>query len=70
MQFHINKCKVFSVGKENPQNKYSKNNETLIGSDYKKDLRVRVSSDFYLRKQCVEARNKANRALGVLKAKV
>ena len=41
-------------------------NKALIGLDYEKDLGVRVSSDFSQRKQCIEARNKANRVLGYI----
>ena len=48
----------------NPQFRYIINNEPLVCSDYEKDLGVRVSSDLSLRKQCIEARNKANKVLG------
>ena len=37
MQFNINKCKVHSVGRGNPQYMYMINNKALIGSDYEKD---------------------------------
>ena len=60
MQFNITKCKIFSVGRGNPQNRYTINNEALISLEYEKDLEVRVSSDLSLRKQCIAARNKPN----------
>ena len=66
MQFSINKCKVLSVGRGNPHNKYTLNQEELVGSEYEKDLGVIVDSDLRLRKQCIEARNKANRVLGFI----
>ena len=57
----INKYKVLSACRGNPHNRYTIINEALIGSDYAKDLRVRVSSGLSLRKQCIEARNKTNK---------
>ena len=66
MQFNISKCKVLSVGRGNPHNKYTLNQEELVGSEYEKDLGVTVDSDLRLRKQCIEARNKANRVLGFI----
>ena len=64
MQFGINKWKVFSIGRSNPQNRYTINNEELRSSEYEKDLGVTVSLDVGLIKQCIEARDKANRILG------
>ena len=64
MQFGINKCKVFSVGRGNPQNSYTINNEALVSLEYEKDLGVKVSSDVGQIKQCFEATSKANRIVG------
>ena len=64
MEFNVSKCKVFSVGWGNPHNRYTLNHEDLEGSGYEKDLGVIASSDLRLRKQCIDARNKANRVLG------
>ena len=66
MQFNINKCKVLSVGRDNPRSKYTLNHEEVVRSEYEKDLGVIVNSDLRLRKQCLEARNKANRVLGFI----
>ena len=66
MQFNINKCKVLSVGRGNPHSRYTLNNETLVGTGQEKDLGVIVSSDLRLRKQYIEARNRANRVLGFI----
>ena len=64
MQFGINRCKVFSVGRGNPQNRYMINNEALITLEYDKYLGVKVSSDVGLIKRCFKATSKANRILG------
>ena len=66
MQFNINKCKVLSVGRGNPNNGYTIHNEALVRSGYEKDLGIIVSQDLRLRKQCIEARNRANRVLGFI----
>ena len=66
MKFNINKCKVLNVGRGNPHNKYTLNQEELESSEYEKDLGVIINSDLRLRKQCLEARNKANRVLGFI----
>merc|ERR1711911_31364 len=66
MQFNISKCKVLSVGRDNPHNRYILNNEDLVRLESEKDLGVTVTSDLRQRKQCVEARNKANRVLGFI----
>ena len=63
IQLGVNKCKVFSVDRGNPQNSYTLNNEAPISLEYEKDFGVKVSSDVGLKKQCFEARSKANRIL-------
>ena len=66
MQFNINKCKVLSVGKNNSRSKYTLNHEEVVRSKYEKDLGVIVDSDLRLQKQCLGARNKANKVLGFI----
>ena len=66
MKFNISKCKVLSIGRGNPHNKYTLNHEELASSEFEKDLGVIVNSDLRLGKQCLEARNKANRVLGFI----
>ena len=52
VQFSINKCKVLSLGRGNPQNtsRYTINNKALMGSEYERKI-------YYFKKQCIEARN-------------
>ena len=66
MQHNINNCKVVSVGRCNPRNSYTINNKTLVSSEHEKDLRVRITSDISLRKQCIETRNLANMVQGYI----
>ena len=66
MQFNTSKCKVLRVGRGKPHNRYTLNREELVCSEYEKDLGVIVNSDLRLSKQCIEARNKANRVLGFI----
>ena len=66
MQFNASKCKVFRVDRGKPHNRYTLNREELVCSEYEKDLGVIVNSDLRLSKQCIEARNKANRVLGFI----
>ncbi|ORD92985.1 hypothetical protein ECANGB1_2036 [Enterospora canceri] len=66
MDFNIDKCKVMNIGRENPQNRYNINRVMLNRSECERDLGVQVSSDLRPRKQCIEARNRANRLLGFI----
>ena len=50
MQFNINKCKVLSVGRDNPYYRYVINNEALISLKCEKDLEIQASSDLNVRK--------------------
>ena len=43
MQVNIKKCKVFSVGGDNSQNRYTINNEALISSEYEKFLKSELA---------------------------
>ena len=61
------KCKVLSVERGNPHNRYTIKNEALVGSEYGKILLgVIVSYDTGLRKQWIGGSNKANRVLGLI----
>ena len=55
-----------TVGRENPHNRYNISKVTLNRSECERDLDVQVSSDLRPRKQCIEARNRANRVLGFI----
>ena len=55
-----------NIGRENPQNRYNINRVMLNRSECERDLGVQVSSDLRPRKQCIEARNQANRLLGFI----
>ena len=66
MDFNIDKCKVMNIGRENTQNRYNINSIMLNRSECERDLDVQVTSDLRPRKQCIEARNRANRLLGFI----
>ena len=70
MQFNINKCNIMRVGKGEGTVEYSLNNIALDRTYSARDLGVQVSSDLRPRKQCIIARNKANRTLGFIRRSV
>ena len=70
MEFNIEKCRVMIVGWENPHNRYNISRVTLNRSECERDLGVQISSDLCPRKQCIEARNQANRVLGFIATSV
>ena len=70
MQFNINKCNIMRVGKGEGTVEYSLNNIALDRIYCARDLGVQVSSDLRPRKQCIIARNKANRTLGFIRRSV
>ena len=53
-------------GRENPHNRYNISKVKLNRSEWGRDLGVQVSLDLHPRKQCIEARNRANRVLGLI----
>ena len=55
MQFDISKYKNLSVERGNSHNRYTINNEPLVGSKYEKDLGIIVGIDLGLRKQSTDA---------------
>ncbi|XP_050709631.1 uncharacterized protein LOC126994346 [Eriocheir sinensis] len=66
MNFNITKCSVPSVGTRNPLHGYSLDSTAIGRSECERDLGVLVNSDQQLRKQCISARNRANRVLGFI----
>ena len=66
MDFNIDKCQGMNIGRENPQNKYNINRVMLNRSECERNLGFQVTSDLCPRKQCIEARNRANRLLGFI----
>ena len=66
MQFNKEKCKVLHIGNRNEKFNYSMNGVWLESSDAEKDLGIYVDSKFKFSKQCLEARNRANRMLGFI----
>ncbi len=63
VNFNITKCSVLSVGTRNPLHGYSLDSTAIGRTDCERDLEVFVNSDLKLSKQCISARNKANRVL-------
>ena len=61
MEFNVNKCNVINLDKDNLDHSFTLRNVSLKKSDCERNLGVMVSSDLRLRKQCVGARNSANR---------
>ena len=70
MEFNESKCKVLHIGSNNPKFNYSMNGVWLEGSEVEKDLGVFVDSKLKFSKQCLDARNKANRMLGFISRNV
>ena len=70
MQFNENKCSVLHIGSNNPKFNYSMNGVWLESSDVEKDLGVFVDNRLKFSKQCLDARNKANRMLGFISRNV
>ena len=70
MKFNIDKCSVLSIGRNNPLNSYKLNGRILGRTDCERDLGILVSSDLRPRKQCLNAKNKANRILGFIRRSV
>ena len=70
MQFNESKCSVLHIGSNNPKFNYSMNGVWLESSDVEKDLGVYVDNKLKFSKQCLDARNKANRMLGFISRNV
>lgn len=70
MNFNNKKCKVLHVGHSNGGFNYDMNGDWLETVDQEKDLGVIISSSLKVSDQCLNARNKANRMLGVINRNV
>ena len=70
MEFNVNKCKVLHMGGHNMEFSYGLGENWLQVAEEEKDLGIIISRDAKVSKQCVQARNKANRMLGVINRNV
>ncbi|KAL7631154.1 UNVERIFIED_CONTAM: hypothetical protein RMT77_018543 [Armadillidium vulgare] len=70
MNFNSKKCKVLHVGNSNKGFNYEMNGEWLETVDHEKDLGVIISSNLKVGDQCLEARNRANKMLGIINRNV
>ena len=70
MKFNVDKCKVLSIGDVNRETRYQMNNDAIEKSDCERDLGVMISRNLKPSKQCVFARNKANKVLGFIQRSV
>src|SRR5678816_4586531 len=70
MNFNSKKCKVLHLGYSNKCFNYDMNGEWLESVDQEKDLGVIISSNLKVANQCLEARNKANKMLGIINRNV
>ena len=59
-------CTRPEIVRKNTHNRYNISKVTLNSSECERDLGVQVSSDLHPRKQCIEARNRANMVLGFI----
>ena len=70
MKYNESKCKVLHIGSNNPKFNYSMNGVWLGDSKVEKDLGVYVDDKLKFSKQCLEARNRANKMLGFISRNV
>jgi len=70
MGFNKNKCGVLHVGYKNLDFNYQLGGTWLENIEAEKDLGVIVSRDLKGHKQCLDARNRANRMLGIIRRNV
>lgn len=70
MEFNVSKCKVLHIGKNNSNFSYTMGDKWLDASDSERDLGVVVNNDLKVHKQCLEARNRANKMLGIINRNV
>lgn len=67
---NTDKCSVFSVGRNNPQNIYTPNKRVLHKYNYNRDLSMGVRFDLRLKNCCITARNRTNRVSGFISPSV
>ena len=70
MTFNLDKCKVINMGKDNREFNYEMDGHWLSSVEDEKDLGVVIDKSLRFSKQCIEARNRANRVLGFIKRNV
>ena len=70
MNFNNKKCKVLHVGYSNKCFNYEMNGDWLESVEREKDLGIVISSNLKVSEQCLEARNRANRMLGIISRNV
>ena len=70
MEFNPQKCKVMHIGKDNRNFSYDMEGCWLETVEEEKDLGVVVDKKMKFSKQCLEARNRANRTLGFINRNV
>lgn len=70
MQFNYSKCKVMHIGRNNRNFEYEMGGNWLDIINQERDLGVIMSNDLKSSKQCLEARNKANKMLGMINRNV
>ena len=70
MQFNEDKCKILHLGSNNPKFSYNMNGTWLESIEAEKDLGVYIDNKLKFSRQCLEARNKANRMLGFISRNV
>ena len=70
MEFNSQKCKVMHIGKHNRNFSYEMEGCWLEAVEEERDLGVVVDRTMKFSKQCLEARNRANRTLGFINRNV
>ena len=70
MQFNVEKCAVMHMGRKNTAFEYKIGNRKLRETEEEKDLGVIVHQSIKTSRQCLEAANKANKVLGIIKRTV
>jgi len=66
MKFDVEECKVMRIGNSNKNSKYYMDKKELEKAQEEKDLGVLITNDLKASSQCVQARNKTNRVLGMI----
>ena len=66
MKFNVNKCKVIHIGSKNINFQYELNHNWLPVDNQETDLGVIITDDLKSSAQCLLARNKANKMLGII----
>ena len=70
MDFNLKKCKSLHIGHNNTKFCYRMGDEWIEQATQEKDLGIVISDDLKPTKQCIEARNKANKMLGFMSSKI